>query len=100
MFDKAEASRGQKLTETDLVFIHRLNLIRGKMKRRFHKYRYTGVNLMGTVLARNSAIILLTITDPKEQTYLTNVYASTQDPSDWNFDRVTRQILGMFRKRG
>jgi RHS repeat-associated protein len=37
---------------------------------------------------------LLTITDPKGQTVLTNIYASTEDPEDPNFDRVVRQIWG------
>lgn len=46
---------------------------------------------------------LLTITDPKGQTYLTNIYAHTinladprhtQDPANINFDRIVRQIWG------
>ncbi|HKQ50400.1 MAG TPA: DUF6531 domain-containing protein [Phycisphaerae bacterium] len=37
---------------------------------------------------------LLTITDPKGQTYLQNVYASTLDPADLNFDRLVRQTWG------
>src|SRR5262245_8144778 len=37
---------------------------------------------------------LLTITDPKGQTFLTNVYSSTTDPEDIEFDRVMRQIHG------
>lgn len=37
---------------------------------------------------------LLTITDPKGQTYLTIVYAPTINPADQNFDRVERQIWG------
>ncbi len=38
---------------------------------------------------------LLTITDPKGQTYLTNVYSSSPDaPPNLLFDRVTRQVLG------
>ena len=46
---------------------------------------------------------LLTITDPKGQTYLQNIYAHTiapsdprhtLDPSDIHFDRVVRQTLG------
>ena len=37
---------------------------------------------------------LISITDPKGQTYITNVYDATTDPADLNFDRVTRQILG------
>ncbi|UCC29379.1 MAG: hypothetical protein JSU86_14400 [Phycisphaerales bacterium] len=37
---------------------------------------------------------LLTITDPKGQTYLTNEYADTQNPGDINFDHVVRQIWG------
>lgn len=37
---------------------------------------------------------LLTVTDPKGQLYLTNVYSSTTNPADLNFDRVVRQIWG------
>ncbi len=37
---------------------------------------------------------LLTITDPKGQTYLTNIYSTETDPLALNFDRVVRQILG------
>jgi RHS repeat-associated protein len=37
---------------------------------------------------------LLTITDPKGQTYLRNLYASTTDPADLNFDRVVGQQWG------
>lgn len=37
---------------------------------------------------------LLTITDPKGQHYLTNVYTSTQDSNDFCFDRVARQLWG------
>ncbi|MEQ8764286.1 MAG: RHS repeat-associated core domain-containing protein [Planctomycetota bacterium] len=37
---------------------------------------------------------LLSITDPKGQTYLTNVYATTQDPNELTFDRVVRQVWG------
>ena len=37
---------------------------------------------------------LLTITDPKGQQYLQNIYAPTTDPEDINFDRVIRQIWG------
>ncbi|MCA9244155.1 MAG: RHS repeat protein [Phycisphaerales bacterium] len=37
---------------------------------------------------------LLSITDAKGQTYLRNVYASTLDPNDPDFDRVTRRSLG------
>ncbi|MCH8148591.1 MAG: RHS repeat protein [Planctomycetes bacterium] len=37
---------------------------------------------------------LLTITDPKGQTYLRNEYYPTTDPSDLNFDRVKRQTWG------
>ena len=37
---------------------------------------------------------LLTITDPRGNTYLVNEYASTQDPNDFNFDRIVRQIWG------
>lgn len=37
---------------------------------------------------------LLTITDPKGQTYLTNIYATTENTDDFSFDRVVRQIWG------
>jgi RHS repeat-associated protein len=37
---------------------------------------------------------LLTITDPKGQTYLRNVYHHGLDPADRNFDRVIRQVWG------
>ncbi len=37
---------------------------------------------------------LKTITDPKGQTYLVNTYSATQNSSDLNFDRVTRQVWG------
>lgn len=37
---------------------------------------------------------LLTITDPKGQTYLQNVYAATTDPADLDFDRIVRQAWG------
>ncbi len=37
---------------------------------------------------------LLTITDAKGQTYLTNTYAPTLNPLDLEFDRLTRQVLG------
>ncbi|MBK8269906.1 MAG: carboxypeptidase regulatory-like domain-containing protein [Planctomycetes bacterium] len=37
---------------------------------------------------------LLTITDAKGQTYLRNIYYATTDPSDRNFDRVSRQVWG------
>jgi RHS repeat-associated protein len=37
---------------------------------------------------------LLTVTDPKGQVYLTNVYATTLDDLDINFDRVFRQYWG------
>jgi RHS repeat-associated protein len=37
---------------------------------------------------------LLTITDPKGQTYLTNDYGPTTNPDDLTFDRVTRQVMG------
>ncbi|MBP7746933.1 MAG: RHS repeat protein [Phycisphaerae bacterium] len=37
---------------------------------------------------------LLTITDPKGQTYLQNVYATTTDPGTVEFDRVVRQVWG------
>ena len=37
---------------------------------------------------------LLTITDPKGQTYLTNICSSTTNDEDTNFDRVVRQIWG------
>ena len=37
---------------------------------------------------------LLTITDPKGQTYLTNVYYATQNPVDLRFDRIKHQIWG------
>ncbi|MFC1573029.1 RHS repeat-associated core domain-containing protein, partial [Candidatus Eisenbacteria bacterium] len=37
---------------------------------------------------------LLTITDPKGQTYLTNIYADTEDPEDPDFDRVIAQVWG------
>lgn len=37
---------------------------------------------------------LLTVTDPKGQTWLQNLYATTLNPADLNFDRVTRQTWG------
>jgi RHS repeat-associated protein len=37
---------------------------------------------------------LLTITDPAGKTVLTNVYHPLPDPTDPNFDRVTRQVWG------
>ncbi|HRX86346.1 MAG TPA: DUF6531 domain-containing protein, partial [Phycisphaerae bacterium] len=37
---------------------------------------------------------LLTVTDPKGQTYLTNVYDATTNALDPGFDRITRQQLG------
>lgn len=37
---------------------------------------------------------LLTITDPKGQLWLSNVYAPTLDPMDFNFDRIIRQLWG------
>lgn len=37
---------------------------------------------------------LLTITDPKGQTFLVNEYAPTLNPLDLEFDRVVRQIVG------
>jgi YD repeat-containing protein len=37
---------------------------------------------------------LLTITDPLGQTYLTNVYATTTNPVDLDFDRVVQQTWG------
>ncbi len=37
---------------------------------------------------------LLTITDPKGQTRLTNLYASTTNPADPDFGRVVRQLIG------
>ncbi|MFQ5411269.1 MAG: DUF6531 domain-containing protein, partial [Phycisphaerae bacterium] len=37
---------------------------------------------------------LLTITDPKGQLWLSNVYAPVLDPMDFNFDRVIRQLWG------
>ena len=37
---------------------------------------------------------LLTITDPKGQTYLENHYAETEDPTDFEFDHVVRQVWG------
>lgn len=37
---------------------------------------------------------LLTITDPKGQTYLVNGYAATTNPADPGFDRVVRQTWG------
>jgi RHS repeat-associated protein len=37
---------------------------------------------------------LLTITDPKGQTFLTNEYAPKTDPQNLRFDRVERQIWG------
>lgn len=37
---------------------------------------------------------LLTVTDPKEQLYVQNTYAATQDPNELNFDRVVRQEWG------
>ncbi len=37
---------------------------------------------------------LLTITDPRGVMWVTNLYASTTDPTDPNFDHVTRQIWG------
>jgi RHS repeat-associated protein len=37
---------------------------------------------------------LLSITDSKGQTWLQNTYAATQDPADFNFDRVVSQAWG------
>ena len=37
---------------------------------------------------------LLTITDPKGQTYLTNTYSTTLDPGALDFDRCIRQEIG------
>ncbi len=37
---------------------------------------------------------LLTVTDPKGQTYLRNVYSETTDPTALDYDRVRRQIWG------
>ena len=37
---------------------------------------------------------LTTITDPKGQTYLTNVYSEATHPADINYDAVMRQIWG------
>ena len=37
---------------------------------------------------------LLTITDPKGQTYLRNTYATNASPGDLNFDRILRQQWG------
>lgn len=37
---------------------------------------------------------LLTVTDPKGQTFLENTYAATTDPNDPNYDRVIRQQWG------
>ena len=37
---------------------------------------------------------LLTITDPKGQTYVTNTYHPTTDPTDINFDRIQTQVWG------
>ena len=37
---------------------------------------------------------LLTITDSKGQTYLSNTYAQTSSPQDADFDRLMRQVLG------
>lgn len=37
---------------------------------------------------------LLTITDPKGQTYLTNEYYPVVDPQSLNFDRIRRQVSG------
>ncbi|MGE3166838.1 MAG: DUF6531 domain-containing protein [Planctomycetota bacterium] len=37
---------------------------------------------------------LLTVTDPKGQTFLTHTYASTTNPADLDFDRVVRQNWG------
>ena len=37
---------------------------------------------------------LLSVTDPKGQTYLVNEYHSTTNPHDLNFDRVRTQTLG------
>ena len=37
---------------------------------------------------------LLTITDPRLQTYLQNTYATTSDPSELDYDRIVRQVWG------
>ena len=37
---------------------------------------------------------LLTITDPKGQTYLKNTYFRTQDPESFDFERLSRQVWG------
>lgn len=37
---------------------------------------------------------LLTITDPKGQTYLKNTYSRTADPENFDFDRLRRQVWG------
>lgn len=37
---------------------------------------------------------LLSVTDPKGQTWLVNEYAAVQDPSDLRFDRLLRQTRG------
>jgi RHS repeat-associated protein len=37
---------------------------------------------------------LLTITDPKGQTYLMNEYATTTNPNDYAYDRIIRQTWG------
>jgi RHS repeat-associated protein len=37
---------------------------------------------------------LLTLTDPKGQTFLVNTYAPTIDPADFNFDRLISQTWG------
>ncbi len=37
---------------------------------------------------------LLSITDPKGQTFQTSTYAATLDPNDADYDRVVRQTLG------
>jgi hypothetical protein len=38
---------------------------------------------------------LLTVTDPKGQTFLSNTYAPTLNPQDFAFDRVLTQRLGL-----
>ncbi len=37
---------------------------------------------------------LLSITDPKGQTWLTNTYAATANPADLDYDRLVRQVWG------
>jgi YD repeat-containing protein len=37
---------------------------------------------------------LLTVTDPKGQTWLANTYAATTDPADLEYDRLVRQARG------